>query len=185
MTKQIQDKLIYNGNQYYLNEEIFEDYFSEFPNKKPELLGVMTALWRGYVATFEIRDNELLIKKIDWFSTKEFDDNDFINKNFPNNKYSWFSGLIRIDKYRGEFDEENNSEAIYELLEIKKGDLIKHWRLNHEDFMIFKEIIFEDYRKTEDYEKLYGLWRKNNPKLKKDKIDEYIYDRIIRNVREI
>ncbi len=51
--------------------------------------------------------------------------------------------------------------------------------------MIFKEIIFDDYRKTEDYEKLYGLWRKNNPKLEKDKIDEYIYDRIIRNVREI
>ena len=186
MTRQIQDKLIYCDIEYYLNEEILEFYFREFPEKKPDFEGFMTALWRGYVATFEIKNNELLIKEIDWFSTaKEFDSDDFKNSNFPNNKYQWFSGLIRIDNYRGEFDDENNEDAIFELLEINEGNFIKHWKLNYIDFVTFKEIIFEDFKATNEYEKLFGLWRKNNPKLEDEKIDKYIYEGIIRNVRKI
>jgi len=186
MTRQIKDKLIYSNEEYFLNEEILECFFKKFPEKKPEFEGFMTALWRGYISTFEIKNNELLINEIDWFAAeKKFDPAEFINSNFPNNKYKWFSGLIRIDEYRGEFDNEDNENAIFELLEIRKGNLIKHWKLNYADFTVFKEIIFEQYKKTKDYEELFGLWRNNNPELEKEKIDEYIYNGIIRNVREI
>lgn len=146
----------------------------------------MTALWRGYVATFEIKNNELVINEIDWFTTEEkFDPIHFKNSNFPTGKYQWFSGLIRIDNYRGEFDNEDDEDAIFEFLEIKRGNLIKHWKLDYPDFMTFKELIFEDYKRTNEYDKLVRLWQKNNPRLEQDKIDKQIFNGIIRNVREI
>jgi len=186
MTKQIKDSLIYEGKEYYLNQEILEFFFDAFPEKKPKMDSYMTALWRGYVATYEIKEKELFIQDIDWFSPNpNFSPTDFLQENFPGNKFHWFSGLLRIDDFRGEYDDEDNENAIYELLEFNKGNFIKHWKLDHKEFVAFKDILFEDFKKTTDYEKVFGLWRGNNPDMKEEIIDGYIYDWIIRHVREL
>ncbi len=100
MTRQIRDRLIYNENEYGLNVELLERYFREFPNKKPESELKETALWRGYIATFEIKDQQLYVREIEIF--KNADLNAKVVKDlFPNNKkFDWFSGLIRIDDFR-------------------------------------------------------------------------------------
>jgi hypothetical protein len=183
MTQQIRDKLFYDGKEYFLNNEILEYYFNKFPEKKPKSNSMWTACWRGYCATFEIIKNELIIKEfglLDWF------ENDKEEKPqvelFPNNKYSWFTGFIRIDDFRGKYDDENNEEGIYELLEFKNGDLVNHWKLNYIDFMTFKEILFENYKETSSYTETVMKWKKNNPKMKHTEIDKYIFEYIINNV---
>jgi len=185
MTRQIRDILIYNGNEFELNEELLEGYFKEFPEKRPESEMVMTALWRGYIAVFEIKENQLFINQLKIFTDTKLNLKT-LNNLFPNNnKFEWFSGLIRIDDFRGEYDDENDINAVYEILEIKRGNLLNHWKLNHEDFISFKNILFDDFKKTNNYEKLYSRWKNNNPTMDDSKIDVYIYDYIIRNVREI
>lgn len=183
MTQQIRDKLIYNGEEYYLNNEILEYYFDKFPENKPETNSIMTACWRGYYATFQIVNNELLIEEIDWLDWDETDKEKKLKFDlFPNNKYSWFTGFIRIDDFRGKYDDENNEEGIYELLEIKNGNLVNHWKLNYNDFLVFKEILFLDFKKTSKYNKTVSKWKNNNPKMKQDEIDKYIFEYIINNV---
>lgn len=186
MTQQIRDSLHYKGKKYSLNNEILEYFFKEFPEKKPKNIGSFSACWRGYVADFEIKNNELIIKKIRWMFSKESEDHHRTLKNiFPDDKYNWFSGLIRIDDFRGKYDDEDDEEGIYELLEIRDGNFIRHWKLNFVDFNDFKKIIFTNYKTTKEYEKLFLLWKNNNPGITATKINEYIFQNIIRNVRKI
>ncbi|WP_153395643.1 hypothetical protein [Chryseobacterium vaccae] len=71
MTQQIRDALLYKDKEYYLNNEILEYYFNEFPERKPENTGGFSACWRGYVAFFEIKNNELIIRKINCLFNQE------------------------------------------------------------------------------------------------------------------
>ncbi len=65
MTTQIRDSLLYEGKTYPLNEIILERYFDAFPMQKPEIEISTSALWRGYIATFEIEDEQLFIKEVE------------------------------------------------------------------------------------------------------------------------
>jgi len=180
MTRQIRDILIYNGYEYYLNDEYLEQFFEQFPEKKPVIESSFSALWRGYVATFEIVEEQLFVKRISVFSECNLDEF------FPNSrKFDWFTGLIRIDDFRGEYDDENDPSAIFEFLEIVNGNLKNIWKLNYLDFIAFKEIQFDYFKTTQDYANLYLLWRKNNPKIPDSDIDKYISESIMRNSKEL
>jgi hypothetical protein len=63
-TPQIPDFLIYKGETYpiYRNSPM-GDYFEENPDKQPKE-GGSTAWYRGYIAKFEIKNNELFLKDI-------------------------------------------------------------------------------------------------------------------------
>jgi len=65
MTVQHPDKIIYKGKEYDLETNPLESYFSRFPHKLPESECWCSGLWRGYVATFEIMDNQLFLKDIE------------------------------------------------------------------------------------------------------------------------
>ena len=185
MTRQIRDTIIYEDNEYYLNEEILEKYFYQFPEKKPEIDGVMTACWRGYITTFEILDKALIIKEIDWLV---FGDERVNNKVYPftaGDTYTWFSGLLRIDSFRGDFDDEDDENGIYELLEIRGGEFVAHWKLNYEEFCEFKDILFHDFKETEEYKSLFAKWKNNNPDMKWAAIDKQILKNIVSSVTKI
>jgi hypothetical protein len=99
-TAQYPDKIIYNGIEYGLLVNPLEAYLSVNPDKRPKSNMRSTALWRGYVATFEILNNELYLKDIkieksaadiiqrtEWVSVlPEFLDGK------PNLKIDWFPG---------------------------------------------------------------------------------------------
>jgi hypothetical protein len=64
-TSQQPDLIIYDGKQHNLITNPLEDYFEKNPEKLP-LGGVkLSSLWRGYRATFEFKDNYLLVKDIE------------------------------------------------------------------------------------------------------------------------
>ena len=118
MTKQIGDLLIFKNKEYRLNNHLLNIFFRKFPEKyiRPKYLN--SALWRGYVATFKIVNNKLFVKKIEILSDGNFNFEKI--KEFDYEKLcEWYSGFIRIDEFRGEFDDETNTEATYEFLEIR------------------------------------------------------------------
>ena len=63
-TAQIPDKLIYRGEVYGLSVNPLETFFDENPEKRVKGW-TSTALWRGYVATFEIRDSILFVSNVE------------------------------------------------------------------------------------------------------------------------
>lgn len=183
MTQQIRDILVYNGKRYSLRQELLVNYFTEFPERKPKSSSILTSCWRGHKATFEIQKNELII--IGFWLVEQGESMELITELFPNNKYDWFSGFIRIDDFRDEYDEENNQEAVYELLEIVNGNLKTHWKLNYDDFQTLKQRLFSGFKHTEAYLQLFAYWRKNSPRMTDEKIDAAILNDIIRKVCEL
>jgi len=64
-TAQYPDKIIYNGKEYNMHSNPVEAYFEKNPDKRPKGGIMSTALWRGYVATFEVKDKQLFLKDIE------------------------------------------------------------------------------------------------------------------------
>ena len=63
MTAQLHEKLRYHGQTLNLATEPLKDYFELAGIKPPR--GMCTALWRGYVGTWEIVGDRLYLTKMD------------------------------------------------------------------------------------------------------------------------
>lgn len=186
MTQQIKDKLIYDKKEYYLNVELMEGYFRDFPEKFPKFDVDCTALWRGYIATFEIKNNELYIKKLDWLADIDFNMKSLRDEIFPNNKFEWYSGLIRIDDFRGEFDLEPKN-GIFEYLEIIKGNFKQKRVFNYSELQDFKKAQFDFFLISEEIEIIYDFWRRNNENgiINKEAVKKIIFENIMEYTREV
>jgi len=185
MTTQIPDRLLYNGETYYLNEELLERYFRTFPEKKPEIEISMTALWRGYVATFEIKDGELFVAEMNVMADMDWGKDSILDLVFPGTKkFEWFSGLIRIDDHRGAFDAEGQGMT-FEFLEIRDGNLLQKRVMDYDQLQQFKSDQFEYFKMTEAYEKVFAMWKQNNPGISDERVDELIAENIIFYTREV
>ncbi|MCL2800355.1 MAG: hypothetical protein FWD28_01170 [Treponema sp.] len=167
-TAQAPDLIIYNGNEYPLFVNPMEIYFEKFPEKRPRSSTRSTALWRGYIATFEIIQNELWVVdiKIEVITSPAGSRNftkelvSVINEVFDGNdriKADWFSGLLIIPQGRIIRYEHMGYASTYEgyiILEIHNGNFIKELNLSYNQFVEFRERQFELYRQTEEYREL-------------------------------
>lgn len=166
-TAQCPDKIIYNGKEYSLHSNPLEAYFEKNPNKRPKSGIMSTALWRGYVATFEVKDNQIFLKDIEikyqdttskesynykWRSVK--------NEVFPDQKdikIDWLTGLLVIPN--GELVNYvhmgyGSTSKNYILLEIDKGDLKQEKRFKYKEYEKFKEKQFQAFKQTDEYKKI-------------------------------
>jgi hypothetical protein len=162
-TAQFPDKIIYEGLTYDLNVNPLESYFEIFPEKRPRGRITSTALWRGYVATFEIVNNELLLKDIEievrtepfpsfrteWKSVID----EFLSENSVL-KIDWYIGFLIIPNgelinyvhlgYRSTYEN-------YILIGIKKGDFINEYKMDYVEYMRFRESQFQLFKLTDEY----------------------------------
>lgn len=166
-TAQYPDKLIYNGIEYNLQSNPLEIYFQKNPDKRPKGTIISSALWRGYVATFEIIDKELFLKdiQINYEDSASKETNDYkwksvINEVFPQItkiKIDWLSGLLVVPQGKLVNYVHLSNGSTYEnylLLEFNKGNLRSEKKFNHEDYVVFKEKQFQAYKLTSEYKKI-------------------------------
>jgi len=110
-TTQIQDRIIYDSNEYFGDYEEFplEDYWSD-ENPKPECLSMgSTACWRGYIAKWEVRDGSLFLKSLRKENLPNEDEKPIpLQSVFPDANgpilADWFSGVLecnRGEKHKG------------------------------------------------------------------------------------
>jgi hypothetical protein len=166
-TAQYPDKIIYNGKEYSLQSNPLEAYFEKNPDKRPQGGIMSTALWRGYIATFEVKDNQLFLKDIEiqYQDTTSKESYNYkwksvINEVFPNQKeikIEWLTGLLVIPHgklvnyvHMGYGSTYKN----YILLEFDKGDLKKELNYKYKEYEKFKEIQFQAFKQTEEYKKI-------------------------------
>ena len=174
-TAQYPDKVIYNGKEYSLQSNPLESFFKENPDKLPKSEIVSTALWRGYVATFEVRDNQLYVKDIeievsDTSSTRtsSFKWKSVLNEVFPGQKevkVEWITGLLvmpygKIVNYvhMGY----GSTYEFYTLLEFDKGNLVREKNFKYDEYEKLKERQFQAFKMTEDYKKLKARLQKQD-----------------------
>ncbi len=173
-TAQQPDKIIYNGKEYDLQSNPLEEYFDRNPDKRPKSGAKLSSLWRGYVATFEVKDNQLFLKNIECFGCKSNGSSSVMNEVFPNQievKIDWLTGLLVIPHgkpvnyvHMGYASTFKN----YILLEINKGDLKKEKHLKYKEYQKFKGRQFEAFKQTDEYKEIKAEFQKE------DHSDEYI-----------
>lgn len=141
MTQQKKDILLYKNSKIKIWNNILHDYFEKYPERLSITPFMLTSLWRGYFADFEIKKNELFIVALSRFVGFDKNSTDFyisesiLDKAFPNTKKcEFFSGYIRIDDNFSDLEKES-----FVVLEIKKGDLIKEHNLSFSEFQKLKE----------------------------------------------
>ncbi|MFN8284193.1 MAG: hypothetical protein U0U67_13320 [Chitinophagales bacterium] len=188
MTMQIKDMLFYNAEILSLSEELLGSYFAEFPEKKCFEKVFFSALWRGYIASFELIDNELFVKDIrapKGISDEGIYYESYLNVIFPESKkMDWYSGLIRIDEYRFNVDDEDKN-AVFEFLVIEHGNLVDQLKFTFDQFDEFKKEQFIKFKQTDEYKRVFNKWKLREPKMKDEKIEYWISFLIIRYLREI
>jgi hypothetical protein len=179
-TAQMSDKIIYHGKKYGLYSNPLQSYFEKNPAQLPQIEVRCTALWRGYVATFEVIENELYVKDIqmqysDTISkVHQFVWKSVLDKVFPNQKerkLDWFTGVLVIPHgklvsyvhmgYASTYKK-------YKLLELNHGVLREELNMNHRKYETFKESQFQLFQKTDEYKKL------KDELLKKGDTEEFI-----------
>lgn len=166
-TAQYPDKIIYNGKEYSLHSNPLEAYFEKHPDKRPKGGIISTALWRGYVATFEVKDSQLFLKdiEIEYHDTNSKESYSYkwrsvIKEVFPDQKdlkIYWLTGLLVIPHgklvnyvHMGY----GSTYKKYVVLEIDKGDLKKEKHFKYKDYEKFKEKQFQAFKQTEEYKKI-------------------------------
>jgi hypothetical protein len=182
-TIQKSDEIVYNGKKYDLPHIYpMENYFKKYPEKYPQSEHISTNLWRGYLATFKIKDDQLYLTNIEIIAGDTIDKKGYsktiwksvLNEIFPKQKSvksDWMTGLLLLTDSR--FYSKND---YYILLEINEGNITKKKRFNSdEEYYKFREKQFQAFKKTDEY---------NNVKaeLQKDGRSDENVDSFLRNL---
>lgn len=103
MTAQVNDKLIYNGQEFNLAVEPLYQYLKK---KKIKFIAPDTACWRGYHGSWTIENDKLYLTELTAYVRKHKDKSPYFDRIevgleylFPNQEKvfaDWFSGELRI-----------------------------------------------------------------------------------------
>jgi len=102
-TAQVPERIVYEGTEGFLFTDPLESYFTR-DNPRPKFASPHTACWRGYIASWEIREDTLYLTDIKaWMRDKEGKaapvefEQIFPGKAKPL-KADWFTGTLRIPR---------------------------------------------------------------------------------------
>jgi hypothetical protein len=137
-TAQIPDRILYQGETYPLFSEPLERYLSENTPRTKELFpSVCTACWRGYVATWEVKENYLYITKLAEGTCGPDAKEIPISNIFPGEtapvKAVWYSGDLRIPQGKPLRNERRGYGSVYErelYVTIKNGKVVNEMIIN-------------------------------------------------------
>lgn len=201
---QFSDKLIYEGSTYVVEDYLLEEYFAKFKKKKPKSDVICTALSRGYIAYFEIKENQLFIKDIKVLapSTQPSDTaitntgktiiipkptfyKSVIDDVFPNQDMRKLNFLNRIVVISSHGFKILNSQKrnFIKVFEINSGNVTNQFDTDSDGYYKFKKEQFKLYKVSKDYpidlkkgqQRNKVYYRRNKNLLKKENIPESEY----------
>jgi hypothetical protein len=166
-TAQRSDNLRIDGKEYAIFTNPLEPYLRENPDKLPKSEVVSTNLWRGYVATWEVKNQALLLADVEILqSVSKPGESGFltelksvIGQMFPGEKEvmaRWFSGNIIVPDGKLVQYVHMGYASTYEkyiLLRVEKGAVTRQRKTDVEGFIKFRDAQFKAYKKTEEYRK--------------------------------
>jgi hypothetical protein len=138
-TAQMPDRILYQGELYPLFSEPLGRYLDEHgPRTKELFFSVCTACWRGYVATWEVKENYLYLTKLVEGTCRPDAKEIPIAALFPGQtapvKADWFSGDLRIPQGERVRYERRGYGAVYErelYVTIRNGRLVSEMTIDN------------------------------------------------------
>jgi hypothetical protein len=166
-TAQEGDILILNGRKYEIFTNPLRGYLDDHPGKLPRGDVISTANWRGYIATWEIKHNHLVLTDVRTLQSverqqgqrHESEYRSVMAQMFPDQEAvtaTWFSGHIIVPDgklvhyvhmgYASTFER-------YILLRVEEGTVTRQWKASYKEFLKFRDQQFAAFKKTEEYRK--------------------------------
>ena len=186
-TGQQGDILMLRGKKYFIQTNPLERYFEKHPESRPRSNIRSTSLWRGYVASWMIKDKKLILTDVRVKASMEGPEEErwrsALSEVFPGQQEvfaEWFNGHIivptgkRVKYVHMGYASEYKS---YLIFWAKNGAITKDWQGSHRAFRKFRNAQFALFKKTETYRTAW-LEERNDPKNKdmSDKeIEEFLF----------
>lgn len=163
-TAQIPDYLITENDTLKLHCNPLESYFEKNPLPENTLTSFNSALWRGYIAFFKIKNNKLVVENIYKYeySTDENGKHqkkmisiyEIAFKNIKNFECNYYTGVL-ICPYGQLLDYihigYSSTYSNYKLYEINEGNYVKEVNLTAQEFTDLKIKHFKKYKESEEY----------------------------------
>lgn len=146
-TAQRPDRLLYKGKPRALLCNPLEAFFALYPDKRPKVKATSTALWRGYIASFELKKKQLYLidVAIEVYQDKSYQEKSVMQDIFPGKdtiKADWYSGFLIIPDGKLKKYIHMGYASLYKrylIIKIDKGLLIDKKRLSTEEFLDFQK----------------------------------------------
>ncbi|RYG14341.1 MAG: hypothetical protein EON92_02440 [Burkholderiales bacterium] len=175
-TAQASDLLIVEGKEFALNTNPLESQLEKREWKRPEEAVISSANWRGYIATWEIKEDKLFLKDATILVSDPKDKDEYVSKSITEDLYpgasevfaDWYTGALIVPDgkmtryvhmgYGSSFDH-------YQVFRVQAGKVVEHLSMTGAEFDAYKEQKFAAFRKTDAYAKAAADFRKEAPDL--------------------
>lgn len=183
------DKIIYNNQEFNYRFHHLEQYFNYYPEKRIIPTKDSTIIHRGYIATYEIFENELFLREIETTNKKNNQKVSVRDKFSPSKEQRiplrWVNGVIQIGLGTDDFKKDsihpmNDSNLI---IEINRGKIKRHLYLGKEEMRIFKNFQWNKYKNTHEYLVIYHKLR--NKGWNESEINQHIFENILYYSKQI
>ena len=182
--KYIPDRIIWNGNEYDYRFHHLEQYFNYYPDKRIVQNKDSTIVNRGYVALYEIFNDELYLrdikiqKGVDSITMVSVRDK-FSSSTEERIPLRWVNGLVQIglgiDDFKNDTLRPLNDNNI--VFEIQRGKIKRNVKFNKDEMRIFKNFQWNKFRTTNDYLLIYN--KLQNMGLSETEINVHVYNNVL------
>ncbi len=174
-TAQWPDVIHIDGEKHSLNVNPLRELLTQKNWQRPENAMVSSANWRGYIATWEIRDGQLVLVdatiRIMKTSHRDYDEHSIVPELFPSAagavRADWFSGALIIPQGELVHYVHLGYDSLYQgyqVIRIDVGQVIEHLQLSSEEFVAYKDRKFEEFITTAEFRKAFqGLRDQDDP----------------------
>ena len=186
-TAQQGDILILDGKRYFIQTNPLRPYLQEHPDAVPKSSIISTSCWRGYVATWEVKDSELHLRDVTVLrpgkDKSQPEDMSVMFTMFGGQssvRASWYTGNVIIPDgkvtryvhmgYASTFER-------YIVLTVEQGRVTSQQKFGRDAFEVFRKAQFEAFKKTDTYRKAYEELAndKDGSAMKPEQIEEFIF----------
>tara|TARA_R110000737_G_scaffold348843_1_gene383655 strand:+ start:621 stop:1262 length:642 start_codon:yes stop_codon:yes gene_type:complete len=161
-TAQEPDTIVINNQLLPLNTNPLDKHIKVVGWEPPEEASIWSSNWRGYIAKWEIEAGNLILKEASILlkggTFKNQKRQSIVGELFPKNKKViaiWYSGALIVPD--GEMTNYihmgyGSSYESYQVLRIHKGIVIEHLTFTSQQFEIYKERKFQNFKETKKFQ---------------------------------
>ena len=175
-TAQYPDRMVYDGQTYSLLTNPLNRYFEANPGRHPSEAGdteglvTSSALWRGYIATFALENDLLVLRDFevlrstgdpDEFDTEFVSEIDRFFETPESRLLDWYSGIMVIPQGEMTHYVHMGYASLYEsylLLRVENGRIKETASFDADEFLNFKRRQFAVFRKSDEYRDLVDFY---------------------------
>jgi len=190
-TPQRLDKILTNGEHFYLQNDPLAPYLESIKWEPPfEGYYISSNNWRGYIAKWEIISGNLVLVDVIVDLLFPWGEVEFsiIETIFPGKEQviaEWYNDALIIvdDDFLREQDLSTGSLLHsepeleldrYHVIPIKSGSVVNHFIMSHSEFFSYRDKKFEEFKKTELFNREFQKINENEPERSKEKILEFL-----------